>query len=479
MNQDYPEPRQYIDGEWIRGSGKGIRQIVNPANNTVIGELREAAVEDLDRALEAAQKGFELWRATAPIQRAGILQRAAQLLRERNDEITRLACLEEGQPFEEGKSYVLRGAEVIEWDAAEGRRVYGRIIPSDPGMKVLATREPIGVVAAFTPWNAPVFTPCRKLGSVLAAGCGLIIKGAEETPASTAALVRVFVDAGVPPGVINLVYGNPEMISSYLIRSPIVRLVTFTGSVNVGKRLASMAAAEMKPSVMELGGHAPVIVCEDADIDDAAAKLAFVKYRNAGQACLCPSRFWVADAVYDRFVELFATYARRLKVGPAFEPDTRMGPLANCRRLEAVRSLVDDAVAHGATIHTGGKRIGSEGCFFEPTVLGDVPYTARIHREEPFGPVAVINRFSDLEAVLRQANALPLGLAAYVFTRSSKIADWLADRLQCGTVGINHMTVSTSGVPFGGVKDSGFGREGGIEGVAGYTVIKTVSHLYL
>ena len=479
MNQNYPEPKLYIDGEWMTGSGSHIRQVVNPVNGEVIGNLREASVADLDRALTAAQKGFEIWRATAPIKRAAILHRAAQLLRERNDDITRLACLEEGQPFEEGKTYVLRGAEVIEWDAAEGRRVYGRIIPSEPGTRVMATREPVGVVAAFTPWNAPVFTPCRKIGSVLAAGCALVMKGAEETPASTAALVQAFVDAGVPPGVINLVYGDPETISSQLIQSPIVRLVTFTGSVSVGKQLARLAGAEMKPCVMELGGHAPVIVCDDANVEDAAEKLAFVKYRNAGQACLCPSRFWLADGVHDRFVALFAEYAQRLKVGPAFDPDTRMGPLANSRRLEVIQSLVDDAVAQGATVHAGGKRIGTKGCFFEPTVLGEVPYSARIHSEEPFGPVAVMNRFTDLDKVVKQANKLPYGLAAYVFTRSMKTADFLATNLQCGTVGINHMTVSTSGVPFGGVKDSGFGREGGIEGVANYTVIKTISQLYV
>lgn len=479
MERNYPEPKLFIGGEWVTGSGSHTRQVVNPADNQVVGELREASAADLDRALAAAQRGFEVWRATAPIKRAEIIQLAARLLRERNEEITALACLEEGQPFEEGKSYVLRGAEVVEWDAAEGRRVYGRIIPSEPGMKVMATREPIGVVAAFTPWNAPVFTPCRKLGSVLAAGCALVMKGAEETPASTAAVVRAFQDAGVPPGVINLVYGNPEQISTHLIQSPIVRLVTFTGSVNVGKHLASKAAAEMKPSIMELGGHAPVIVCDDADVEDAARKLAFVKYRNAGQACLCPSRFWVAETVYEGFLNVFADYARHLKVGPAFEPGVNMGPLANSRRLEAIESLVEDAVAQGAAVLVGGKRIGNEGCFFEPTVLGEVPERARISSEEPFGPVAVINRFADLEAVLAQANSLPLGLAAYVFTRSSKTADMLASRLQCGTVGINHMTVSTSGVPFGGVKDSGFGREGGIEGVASYTVVKTISQLYV
>lgn len=479
MNVQYPEVRQFIDGQWMHGTGGKARRIICPSDDSSLGELVEASPADLDRALAAAQRGLAAWRAVAPIRRAEIILAGARLLRERCDEITRLACLEEGQAFEEGKSYLLRAAEVLEWDAAEGRRVYGRIIPAEPGMRVMATREPIGVVASFTPWNAPVFTPCRKIGSVLAAGCSLIMKGAEEAPASTAAVVQAFADAGLPPGVLNLVYGDPELISSHLIRSPIVRLVTFTGSVAVGKRLAQLAAGEMKPSLMELGGHAPVIVCADADVEDAAKKLAFVKYRNAGQACLCPSRFWIAKEVYEHFVDIFVGYARGLKVGPSLDPGTTMGPVANPRRLAAVQGFVDDALAQGGKVLFGGQRIGAQGCFFQPTVLADVPPNARILSEEPFGPVAVLNPFKDLESVIEQANALPYGLAAYAFTRSAATADLLARRLEVGTIGINHLVISTSGVPFGGVKDSGYGREGGIEGVEGYTILKTVSHLCL
>lgn len=479
MTFSYPTALMYIDGEWVDGGGARTREVVNPATNTVIGTFNEASEADIERALEAARKAFQTWRSIAPIERATILNRAAALLRERNDDITRLACMEEGQPFEEGKSYVLRSAELIEWDAAEGRRVYGRVIPSAPNVRAIASREPIGVVAAFTPWNAPIFTPCRKLGSVLAAGCSLVMKGAEEAPATTAAVVRAFIDAGVPPGVINLVYGDPAAISRQLIASPIVRMVTFTGSVSVGKHLAQMAAGQMKPSLMELGGHAPVIVCDDADVEDAAQKTAFVKYRNAGQACLCPSRFWIASAVYERFAAAFVAHVAKLKVGDAFAPGVTMGPLANARRLAVIAGLADDARTQGATVLSGGSRIGKEGCFFAPTVLGDVPYSARIHAEEPFGPIAMLNRFDDLEDVIARANALPYGLAAYVFTRAASQAEMLARRLECGTIGINHMTVSTSGVPFGGVKDSGFGREGGIEGVEGYTVIKTISQMFI
>ncbi len=407
-----------------------------------------------------------------------MIQRGAALLRERVDEIARLSAMELGQPVAEAKSYVLRGVEVLEWDAAEGRRVYGRIIPSAANTRVMATREPIGVVAAFTPWNGPVFTPCRKIGSSLAAGCALILKGAEEAPASTAAVVQAFADAGVPAGVINLVYGNPEMISSHLIASPVVRMISFTGSVPVGKHLAAQAGAQMKPCLMELGGHAPVIVCEDADIEDAAARLAFVKYRNAGQACLCPSRFWIADAVYDRFVQAFLAHVEKLRPGDPFDPETNLGPVANERRLAAIESLVDDARTCGADVLAGGERWGNRGYYYKPTVLGHVPGQARIMREEPFGPLAVLNRYESLDAVVEAANSLPYGLAAYVFTRDAATAERLAGSLACGTVGINHMTVSTSGVPFGGVRDSGYGREGGIEGVESYTTVKTVSHLF-
>lgn len=475
----YPEVKQCIAGEWVPGSSAQKRRVINPSDEKLLGEFAEVSEADLDRVLEAAQTGFSVWRAVSPIARAEILMNGARLLRERAEDIARLASLEEGQPYAEGKAYIQRAAEIIEWEAAEGRRVYGRIIPSEPGLRMMVVREPIGVVAAFSPWNAPVFTPSRKISSVLAAGCALILKGAEETPASTAAVLQVFIDAGVPAGVANLVYGDPAVISKYLIRSPIVRLVTFTGSVPVGKQLAQLAAAQMKPSVMELGGHAPVIVCADADVEDAAKKLAAVKYRNAGQACLSPSRFWIHESVYGAFLDSFLEMVSKIKVGDAFEDGVVMGPLANSRRLAVVQSLVDDALGHGSKRLAGGARIGEQGYFYAPTVLGEVPSEARIMSEEPFGPIAVVNAFSDVENVIAQANSLPYGLAGYVFTRSAAMAERLSRRLECGTIGINHLTVSTTGIPFGGVKDSGFGREGGTEGVESYTVTKSISHLHL
>jgi succinate-semialdehyde dehydrogenase/glutarate-semialdehyde dehydrogenase len=406
-----------------------------------------------------------------------VLLKAAVLLRERIELIAPLSTLEVGQPIGDARNYLLRGAEIIDWDANEGRRVYGRIIPSEPGLRQMVVHEPVGVVAALTPWNAPIFTPCRKIASALAAGCSLILKAAEEAPAATMALVQCFIDAGVPPGVLNLVYGDPAMISRYLIEAPAVRLISFTGSVPVGKYLAQLAAQQMKPTIMELGGHAPVIVCADADVQGAAEKIAAAKYRNAGQACIAPSRFYVHESVYASFVERFVAAAEKIKVGPGFEAGVGMGPLANIRRLAAVESLVDDALKRGARAASGGKRLPGPGFFFPPTVLVDVPGDARILSEEPFGPVVTIAPFRELDDAIAQANALPYGLAGYAFTRSAATADKIATELECGAIAINHLTVSTHGIPFGGVKESGIGREGGTEGVAGYTISKTVTHL--
>ncbi|MGE0383388.1 MAG: NAD-dependent succinate-semialdehyde dehydrogenase [Gammaproteobacteria bacterium] len=474
----YPELKFYIDGQWTAGSGSATREVIDPADESVIGLLPMATAADLDLALAAAAKGFSQWRRYAPGRRAEILLEAAHLLRARSAQIAPLTTLEQGLPLAESAGYIQRGADFLEWDANEGRRAYGRVIPSEPGLRNLVVREPIGVVAAFSPWNAPIVTPCRKLGSALAAGCAIVLKAAEEAPATTMALVQAFHDAGVPPGVINLVYGDPATISAHLIAAPIVRLVTFTGSVPVGKHLARLAAGEMKPSIMELGGHAPVIVCEDADVEVAAQRTGGVKFRNAGQACIAPSRFFVHDAVYDRFVSAFAAVAAKIKVGSGMDPAVTMGPVSSARRLAAMQSLVDDALACGAVRVHGGRRIGERGWFFEPTVLGEVPDTARVMREEPFGPVAALTRFTDLEDAVGRANALPYGLAGYVFTRSAATASKLAERLECGAIGINHLVISTTGIPFGGVKDSGHGREGGSEGIAGYMIEKTITHLY-
>jgi succinate-semialdehyde dehydrogenase/glutarate-semialdehyde dehydrogenase len=385
--------------------------------------------------------------------------------------------LEQGKPIKQSRLEIQRGCDIIEWDATEGRRVYGRIIPSEKGMRRTVLRQPVGVVAAFTPWNFPVTSPCRKIGGALSAGCAIILKASEETPGGAVQIARAFQDAGLPAGVLNLVFGEPAEISDYLIPHPTVRLVTFTGSVPVGKHLAAMAGRHMKPAIMELGGHSPVIVCDDVDPVRAAATAVAGKSRNAGQVCTAPTRFFVEEKIYSSFADAFAAKAKAIKVGNGLEPGIELGALANHRRIEAMEMFVADAKAKGARVLAGGERIGNRGCFFPLTVLADVPETAHCMREEPFGPLALINPVCDLDEAIERANALPFGLAGYAFTGSADKAARIADTLEVGNLSINHCVASIAETPFGGVKDSGYGREGGTEGLDEYTVVKCVSHL--
>jgi succinate-semialdehyde dehydrogenase / glutarate-semialdehyde dehydrogenase len=470
----YPDLKLYVGGEWRQGDGQPV---INPADETTIGVVPHASRTDLDDALNAAEGGFKLWSRTSPAKRAEIILKAAQIMRERCEAMAVAMTLEQGKPLAQARLEILRGCEIIEWDAQEGRRIYGRIIPSEPGMRHSVLRQPIGVVAAFSPWNFPMSSPARKVGGALSAGCSIILKASEETPAGAVQLVQAFVDAGLPAGVLNLVFGKPSDISEYLIPQPAVRLVTFTGSVPVGKHLSAMAGAHMKPAIMELGGHSPVIVCDDVDPTAAAAASAIGKSRNAGQVCVSPTRFFVADAIYDRFTEAFAEKAAAMKVGNGLDPANHMGPLANERRLEAMEMLVADAKAKGARVAAGGSRIGNHGYYFPLTVLADVPDDARAMREEPFGPLALVSRVRNLDEAIEKANSVPYGLAGYAFTNSARNADRLADSVEVGNLSINHFVASSAETPFGGVKDSGIGREGGIEGLQCYTVVKNVSHL--
>jgi succinate-semialdehyde dehydrogenase/glutarate-semialdehyde dehydrogenase len=472
----YPDIELYIDGHWKRAAGAPI---INPADESVIGTVPHATTADLDDALAAAERGFGTWRATAPAKRAQIILRAAALIRERVESMAIAMTLEQGKPVDQARLEILRGCEILEWDAGEGLRLYGRVIPGEPGMRHTVLRQPIGVVAGFSPWNFPMSSPARKVAGALSAGCAIILKASEETPAGALQLVRAFHDAGLPPGVLNLVFGNPSGISEYLIPQPAVRLVTFTGSIPVGKRLAEMTGRHMKPAIMELGGHGPVIVCDDADPIATAATSVIGKSRNAGQVCVSPTRFFVQEAVYDRFRDAFAEKAAQIKVGDGFDPATQMGPLANARRIEAMESLVADARDKGARVLTGGSRIGNHGYYYPLTVLADVPDDARVMREEPFGPIALINPVKSLDDAITRANALPYGLAAYAFTQSARNAHRLADGVEAGNLSINHFVASLAETPFGGVKESGYGREGGTEGLACYTVTKNVSHRML
>ena len=354
--------------------------------------------------------------------------------------------------------------------------MYGRVIPSEEGMRHAVLRQPIGPVAAFSPWNFPMSSPARKVAGALSSGCSIILKASEETPAGAVQLVRAFHDAGLPPGVLNLVFGNPAEISNHLIPQSSIRLITFTGSIPVGKTLAEMAGRHMKPAVMELGGHAPVIVCDDVDPVATAATSVAGKSRNAGQVCVAPTRFFVQESIYERFADSFAEKAAQLKIGNGLDPTTQLGPLANSRRIDAMEGLVADAKAKGAKVLAGGQRIGNRGYFFPLTVLADVPDDARAMREEPFGPLAPVNPVRDLDEAIEKANSLPYGLAAYAFTRSANNADRLASEIEAGNLAINHFVASVAETPFGGVKDSGYGREGGTEGLQCYTVAKNVSH---
>ena len=470
----YPDLQVYIGGSWRKT--KRSQPVLNPADESVIGEVPLVDQSDLDDALQAAADGFKMWRKVAPRVRGEIMVKAAALMRERADEIATSITLEHGKPFPQAKLEVVRGAEFFEWDAAEGQRTYGHVIPSEPGIKYMTLHQPIGMVAAFSPWNFPMSQPCRKIAGALASGCSIIIKAAEETPAGAMHIARALQDAGLPPGVLNLVFGVPAEVSSYLIPQEQTRLIAFTGSTAVGKHLTGLAAQHMKPVLMELGGHAPVIVCDDVDPIEAAITSVSRKMRNAGQVCTSPTRFYVQEPIYNAFTKAFAEHAKKIVVGNGFEAGVEMGPVANHRRIEAMETLVADATAKGARLLAGGDRIGNRGYFFAPTVLADLPDDARVMREEPFGPLAVINPVKTLDEAIEKANALPFGLAAYAFTRSSRNADEIMDRVEAGNVSINTLEASVAEVPFGGVKDSGYGREGGAEGLSHYTVVKTVSH---
>ncbi|HJZ31306.1 MAG TPA: NAD-dependent succinate-semialdehyde dehydrogenase [Hyphomicrobiaceae bacterium] len=474
----YTSLEHYIDGQWVEASGAKTQEVVNPATSKPIGALGHASKGDLDKALAAADKGFKTWRRVSAYERGKILRKAGDLVRARAEEIAKVLTLEQGKVLMEAKLEVQSAGDILEWYAAEGQRAYGRIIPARAdGVRNMVILEPIGPVAAFTPWNFPVTQAVRKIAAALAAGCSIIIKCPEETPGSPIGLVKALHDAGVPAGVVNLVYGVPAEISEYLIPHPTIRKISFTGSVPVGKHLNALAASHMKRATMELGGHAPVLVFDDADVDGAAKLMGAFKYRNAGQVCVSPTRFFVHDKVYDNFVGKFIDIANNTKVGDGLAPDSRMGPLANPRRVNAIEAFVADAEDKGAKVETGGKRIGNQGNFFAPTVLTEVPDQARIMSEEPFGPVAVMLRFKDTDDVLERANKLPFGLASYAFTKDAKLATKVADALESGMVTINHFGIALPETPFGGVKDSGFGHEGGSEGLQVYMQSKFVSHL--
>jgi succinate-semialdehyde dehydrogenase/glutarate-semialdehyde dehydrogenase len=472
----YEELCLYINGQFLKGGGRREQDVFNPATDEVVGKLPHASKEDLDLALASAQKAFLSWRKSSPIVRSRILRMVGELARARAADIGRNITLDMGKPLAEAVGEVTVCSEHADWAAEESRRIYARVFqPRSEGVRQLVLKEPIGVVAAFSPWNFPFNQAIRKIVSALGAGCTIIIKGPEDAPSAVVAIARLFHEAGLPPGCLNVVWGVPSEVSTYLIQSPIVRKISFTGSVPVGKQLAAMAGSLMKPCTMELGGHSPVIVCDDADVDAAADIMASSKFRNAGQVCVSPTRFYVQEKAYDRFVARFLDKVSKMKVGPGLEADTKMGPLAHKRRMPALAGFVEDATERGARIVAGGHKVGDRGNFFEPTVVADPPDDSKLMTQEPFGPILGVKPFKTLDEAIERANSLPYGLAAYAFTTSSRNATKLGDALESGMVTINHLGFALAEVPFGGVKDSGYGSEGGSETFDGYLVTKFVT----
>lgn len=478
MSNSYDQLHLFIGGEWIDAQGRATTAVVNPATGCEIGRVPLATAGDIDRALEVARLSFEEWRRTVPDKRAKILKRAADLILERAPHIAAQMTLEEGKPLSESMDEVVRAAEYFEWFAEGARRIDGRVVPANrPGVLQLVKRQAIGPVAAFTPWNFPAITPARKLSAALAAGCSVVLKPGEESPSTALALARALDDAGLPKGVLQVIFGVPDQVSSQLIASPIIRKVTFTGSVPIGRLLSARAAEGVKPITLELGGHGPVLVFADADIEKAAVEGVANRFRGTGQVCISSTRFLIQRDAYQAFVDRFVAATKALVIGDGMDPQTQVGPLANARQLAKMEQLVADAVEKGARVLVGGEALPGEGFFFQPTVLADVPMNARVMHEEPFGPIAVLMLFDDLSDGLKEANRLPYGLSAYAFTASARTAIDVADGLEAGMIGINQYRIVATELPFGGMKESGHGSEGGIEGIEHYLTHKFISQV--
>ncbi|MCM8557387.1 NAD-dependent succinate-semialdehyde dehydrogenase [Sphingomicrobium sediminis] len=463
----------FIDGAWQSGEGRDCMAVTNPATGETLAELPLASKADLDAALLAAERAFPVWRGTDVEKRGAILRKAGSYLKANAKEIGALLTQEQGKPLKEAIGEVYGAASMFDWYAEEAKRDYGRTLVRPVGQRSIVQRQPVGVVATFTPWNFPIYLLAKKVAAALAAGCSVISKPPEETPGSTNAVAKALAEAGLPQGVFQLVHGDPDMVSRHLMGSPIVRKVSFTGSVGVGKHLMGLAADGLKRLTLELGGHAPVLVFDDVDLDATLDKLVPQKFRNAGQVCVSPTRFYVQEGIYDDFIAGFAERTGKVQVGNGMDDATQMGPLAHERRLPAVGDLVADAKAKGARVMAGGEPMGNAN-FFQPTLLADVPLEAKIMNDEPFGPVAVARPFKDLDEALHQANRLPYGLAAFAFTNDLTRANILGDMIEAGMVGINSFAISSADAPFGGVKDSGFGSEGGKEGLETYQVVKAI-----
>lgn len=466
----------FINGAWRSGEGRDERPVYNPATAGTIAGLPVATAADLDEALAAATRGWPVWRSKTADERAALMHKAAGIIRERVEHIATLMTLEQGKPIGEARGEVLSAAGLFDYFAEQGKRIEGRVLQRPLGQRAMVTKHPVGPVAGFSPWNFPVNLMVKKIAPALAAGCVVIAKAPEETPGCTSAIMRCIADAGIPGDVVQLVYGDPDQISRHLLASPVIRKVSFTGSTAVGKHLMKLAADGVKRITMELGGHAPVLVFDDCDLEATLDKVVWQKFRNAGQVCISPTRFYVQQGIYDAFVKGFAERTQKVKIGSGLDADTQMGPLANARRIPALEALVADAKAKGARVIAGGEATG-DGYFFQPTAIADVPIEADAMNNEPFGPMALIRPFATEDDALEQANRLPYGLASFAFTENGRRINRIVDSIESGMVGVNSFVISTLDMPFGGIKESGFGSESGPEGLDGYLVTKAV-HIY-
>jgi succinate-semialdehyde dehydrogenase/glutarate-semialdehyde dehydrogenase len=476
---EYPALKLFINGRWCDAAGRRTEAVLNPATGQVLGQLPHAAEADLDEVLASSAKAHEGWSKMSPVDRGRILQRVATLLLDRAEHIASLITLELGKPIAESRVEVETAAGIFAWNAEEGRRAYGRVIPSrNRAIQQIAVREPLGPIAAFAPWNAPAITPARKISSALAAGCSVIIKPSEETPATALAIAALLEEAGLPAGVLNVVFGNPAQISEKLVGSPVIRGITFTGSTQIGKQLGTLAVQTMKRMTLELGGHAPVVIFGDVDPEAAALSAVTAKFRNSGQVCTSPTRFFVHESIHDRFAAKLAEAANAITIGDGFSSSTKMGPLANARRVDAMDRFVDDARARNIAVSAGGERCGNQGFFYRPTVLSHVDDDCMASNVEPFGPLAATAPFQTIDDAIRLANRLPFGLASYVMTNDLRNASVISEAIQSGNVIVNHWQASLPETPFGGYKDSGIGSEGGIEGLQEFQTTKYISQLF-
>lgn len=473
---DYPRIEIIIGGKRIGPEDRVARSVINPATGAELGTMPAITAAELEQAVQVSQAAFEHWRDRPALDRSAILRRFADLLRRDEAQIARHLTLDMGKPLAEALAEVRSAADYVDWHAEEGRRVYGRIIPARAaGVQQLVTREPVGVCLAIAPWNFPLSQSIRKVANALAAGCSLLLKGATETPSAIMAIANRLEEAGLPDGVLSILWGDPALIADTLLAHPLVKKISFTGSVPVGKHLAALAGRHMKRATMELGGHAPVLVFDDVDPQAVARTLSANKLRNAGQVCISPTRFYVQDGAYDSFVPELVAAFEQVTVGNGLDPATRMGPLVHPGRVAAMEALVANARDHGANVATGGNRVGNEGFFYAPTIVEAADDRIALMQEEPFGPIAIVSRFRTTEEALTRANGLPFGLASYVFTNSLDRADRAAAGLAAGMVSINHFGLALPETPFGGINDSGYGSEGGMESFDGYLNTKFVS----